>query len=90
MPREGGGDRRRARRSQSAGPAGRERPVRGVGALAAVDVAQRGQQDLLDGALDRPQAERRLERAVGAIAVERAERAHERVDVGVERPRARR
>ena len=52
------------------GPAGREGPGRAVGAVAVGDVAQRREEDLLDGALDGPQRERRLHGGVGALDVE--------------------
>ena len=79
-------DRRRAQRRRRepvrahepvGGPARGERPGRAVEAVARGDLAQRGQQHLLDGALDRAQRERGLHRAVGAVELEGRQRADE-------------
>ena len=58
-----------------------ERPRGRLGAVAADDLVERRQQDLLDRPLDRPQRERRLDRDVGPLALVGDERADERIAV---------
>jgi hypothetical protein len=74
--RSGGGARRCARTSQS---------LRAVEAVLLADLAQRGEQHLLDGTLDGPQRERGLHRAVGAVELVGGERAHQDARVGAQR-----
>ncbi len=84
--RRTGGGREALRAAQPAvGPARGERPGRAVGAVALAELLERGQQHLLDRALDGAQRERGLHRAVGAVELEAGERADERVRVGAER-----
>jgi len=67
-----------------AAPVGGERPRGRLERVPPRDLVQRRQEHLFDRALDRPQRERRLDRRVRALALERHQRADERVSVGRE------
>ena len=62
-------------------PVRRERPGGRLAAVPSLDLGQRWQHDLLDGPLNRPHRQRRLDRLIGAVALVRAEGADQRVGV---------